>query len=734
MDLIRQVSPSVRTLPPTVLLKVATDRPAALLLIDLASRRIVHANALAAQLAPGMTLPVAVDTWVQAAGMRDDQPGATSGQEGSVWLTAAMSAGSGRIVTTGHPAGAPTSLADGTGTHRSFFALRLPVDGAVGLQGQLVVVFLPLHTVGTAMVPGQGFGAPQYLPDHAVLAAGCSFSLASATEPDLPLTWVNDAFTAMTGYLPSEVVGRNCRFLQGPGTEADQVTLLREELAAGRDVTAVMLNYRKDGTAFCNQVSISPVRDATGTITHFFGVQTDVTDRVEADRARVFALAGERAARADADSARRQAHVLGLRMSLVAEATGLLASTLDVDESLDRLARLAVPLLADWVVITLVDERGRTTGRSIIRHRDGREELLERYRRLLPNLNEPASASYDVLAGGPARLTPRWSAAPATGPATAAPSPAEQELLRIELELGSTSRVLVPLVARRKVVGTMLLVHGSSGRTFDDSDLDLAADLGLRAGLAIDNARMYTREQVTAVELQRSLLPSLPRIDGLEIAADYLPAGQGSQVGGDWWDVFVLPDGAIGLAVGDVMGHDIAAAAAMGQLRSVLRACAWSGDGPAAVLTRMDQLVQSFDLAQLATCFFARLEPAGEAEPGDPARLSWSSAGHLPPVVLDPAGSAQLLGTTTDVPIGVPFGGVREQHVVGLPTGSTLLLYTDGLVETRGSDIDSDVERLRTAVGRHAPAAGPQALVDALLAGLGQLPDDVALLAARILR
>ena len=720
----------MRALFPTVLLKVATDRPAALLLLDLDTRRIVHANALAAQLAPGVSLPVAVDTWATAAGLHDPQiPGTAQGDHFS-WLTAEWPAGSGRIVGLGHAAAPAVGDIWEAVTQQSFFVLRLSVEGVENLQGHAVLIFLPLHQAGATIVPTQGYGTPPYQPDQAVLAAGCSFSLASATEPDQPLTWVNEAFTAMTGYLPSEVVGRNCRFLQGPGTEVEQVTLLREELAAGRDVTAVLLNYRKDGTAFCNQVSISPVRDATGTITHFFGVQTDVTDRVEADRARVFALAGERAARADADSARRQAHVLGLRMSLVAEATGLLASTLDVDESLDRLAQLAVPLLADWVVITLVDERGRTAGRPIILHRDGHDDLLERYRRLLPALAEPTSAAYDVLAGGPARLTRQWSAPPAA----AASSPAEQELLRIERELGSTSRVLVPLTARRKVVGTMLLVHGPSGRTFDDSDLDLAADLGLRAGLAIDNARMYTREQATAVELQRSLLPAVPQIDGLDIAADYLPAGQGSQVGGDWWDVFALPDGAIGLAVGDVMGHDIAAAAAMGQLRSVLRSCAWSGEGPAAVLTRMDQLVQSFDLAQLATCFYARLEPTDAAQPGRPARLSWSSAGHLPPVVLDPGGSARLLATSTDVPIGVPFGGVREQHTLDLPVGSTLLLYTDGLVETRAGDIDSDVERLRAAVAGQPPSAGPRALIDALVAGLTHLTDDVALLAARLLR
>ena len=740
MDVTGLAAASLGAMSSTVLLKVATDRPAALLFVDLATAQIVQASALAAQLAPGLELPVAVDTWARAAGVQDPrQPGGP--RPGDLpWLTTELTAGAGRVVTMGRSGAVLVEDADEEGLQRSYFVVHLPVDGVDGLQGQVVVIFLPLHAVGTAIVPsqgpgqGQGQGAARYLTDQAVLVAGCSFSLASASGPDLPLTWVNEAFTTLTGYLAAEVVGRNCRFLQGPGTEPEQTALLHGELAAGRDVTAVLLNYRKDGTAFYNQLSVTPVRDASGRITHYFGIQTDVTDRVEADAARRSALTAEQAARADADSARRQAHVLGLRMSLVAEATGLLASTLDVDESLDRLARLAVPLLADWVVITLIDERGRTTGRSIIRHRDGRDDLLERYRRLMPDLAEPTSALYAVRAGGPAHLTPRWSAHAAPTGAPVA-STADQELLGIEVELGSTSRVLVPLTARRKVVGTMLLVHGPSGRMFDEGDLELAADLGLRAGLAIDNARMYTREQATAVELQRSLLPSLPVIDGLEIAADYLPAGQGSQVGGDWWDVFLLPDGAIGLAVGDVMGHDIAAAAAMGQLRSVLRTCAWSGEGPAAVLTRMDQLVQSFDLAQLASCFYARIEPAEVgAAPGSPARVTWSSAGHLPPVVQAADGTCRLLSASTDVPIGVPYGGSREQYELTLAHGSTVLLYTDGLVETRAGDIDSDVQLLCDKVAAHPPAEGPQALVEYLVAGLTHLTDDVALLAARLLR
>jgi len=217
--------------------------------------------------------------------------------------------------------------------------------------------------------------------------------------------------------------------------------------------------------------------------------------------------------------------------------------------------------------------------------------------------------------------------------------------------------------------------------------------------------------------------------------------------------VFGLPDGATGLAIGDVMGHDIAAAAAMGQLRSVLRTCAWQGEDPATVLDRMDQLVQGFEMAQLATCIYARLESAGSDRPDraptaqrKSARLTWSNAGHLPPVLLDPDGSVRLLtdgfnkpsggltGTgAVGVPIGVPADQDRPHHALSVPPGSTLLLYTDGLVETRDGDIDSDLQRLLEQVGAHRPDHGPQALVDRLLMAPTNNHDDIAILAVQVL-
>jgi hypothetical protein len=171
----------------------------------------------------------------------------------------------------------------------------------------------------------------------------------------------------------------------------------------------------------------------------------------------------------------------------------------------------------------------------------------------------------------------------------------------------------------------------------------------------------------------------------------------------------------------------------MGQLRSVLRTCAWAGDSASTVLDRMDQLVQGFDMAQLATCIYARLLPV-DSPPGrrQHPRLRWANAGHLPPVLLPADGPPRLLDVKTSVPLGVPSTESRTHGDISMAPGTTVLLYTDGLVETRTGDIDSDVAALLRRVGRHDPGDGPQVLIDALTADLTVLNDDVALLAVQV--
>jgi light-regulated signal transduction histidine kinase (bacteriophytochrome) len=250
---------------------------------------------------------------------------------------------------------------------------------------------------------------------------------------------------------------------------------------------------------------------------------------------------------------------------------------------------------------------------------------------------------------------------------------------------------------------------------------------------------LYTRSRRVAraaLTLQRSLLSEPPAPDHLEVAVRYVPAAQDAQVGGDWYDVFSQPDGATALVIGDVVGHDTEAAACMGQLRGLLRGISYdSADGPAGVLTRLDRAMDGLQLRTLATTIVARLErqTPDEAARGL-TRLRWSNAGHPPPVLLRPDGSTEVLAPArAELLMGVHTAARRSDQVVTLPRGSTVLLYTDGLVERRDQLFDAGIERLRTELAalRDVPV---DELADRLLARVlpDRAEDDVALIAVRL--
>ena len=269
--------------------------------------------------------------------------------------------------------------------------------------------------------PAEGTGDPeaylQALRERAVIATDITFTITDPREPDNPLVWVNPSFTRVTGYDADEVVGRNCRFLQGPATDPAAVAGIRAAIEERRTHTATLLNYRKDGTAFWNQLSISPVFDGSNSLVSFVGVQTDVTERVRVEHEREAAFAAERAARkeaelaraiaeqarADAERAQADAERAQSRLALMAEATSALIATLDMTELLDRLAGLCVPRLADWVVLTLVDQHGQMEG-TAARHRDGREPDLAviAAARAAPAAAIPEPAEHHQRPAGPA--------------------------------------------------------------------------------------------------------------------------------------------------------------------------------------------------------------------------------------------------------------------------------------------------------------------------------------------
>jgi len=290
---------------------------------------------------------------------------------------------------------------------------------------------------------------------------------------------------------------------------------------------------------------------------------------------------------------------------------------------------------------------------------------------------------------------------------------------------GVTSLMASPLLLKGKVAGVVEL--GSTGaRRFtleDESLLMLMAD---RAGLAIEHARAYERELSNVEMLQRSLLPErLPDIRGIQVAAIYMPGG--ADVGGDWYDAIPLDCGSVGVAMGDVVGHGIGAASLMGQLRHAMRAYAIEGHSPAGVLDRLAKLVRGLEGGQMATLLYLVMDP-------DKGRIRFANAGHVPPLVIAPDGEAHSLEQAHNPPLGVFDSPDHTEIAVDLAPGSTIVLYTDGLVEERGVSIDQGLEALRLAASQDAchPDELCERLVESMLA-IHAANDDIAVLALRAL-
>jgi phosphoserine phosphatase RsbU/P len=288
-------------------------------------------------------------------------------------------------------------------------------------------------------------------------------------------------------------------------------------------------------------------------------------------------------------------------------------------------------------------------------------------------------------------------------------------------EKGIVSLLGVPLVAGGSVLG-VLHVGTLRRRSFTGQDAELLQMVADRVAMTTQS-RISQTERAAAEVMRRHLLPAgLPAVDGLEFASRYVAGGAG-EVGGDWYDVFTVSSGTVCLVVGDVVGHGLAAAQSMSQIRAMLRAAALEAEDPADVLTKLDQYVQHFQLARLATAVCVMLNPATDV-------LRISSAGHPPPIVAYPGGETTTVGIAVDVALGVVTGHSRHSTEVSLPRGGVLCLYSDGLVERPNVVIDENIERLRTAVTAQAPEA---VCVDVMrqLVGFDNLEDDVAVLVMR---
>ncbi|GAA0334844.1 SpoIIE family protein phosphatase [Streptomyces blastmyceticus] len=438
----------------------------------------------------------------------------------------------------------------------------------------------------------------------------------------------------------------------------------------------------------------------------------------------------------------------GERLRFVGAATRRIARGIDLDEIVLGLCRATVPTFADAILVYLRDPLPvgdeRPVGPVVLRLR--RTDQLPEHVRGLGDPADPdapadrsdpatdlaavAAERCEVRIGGPLAEVLR-GVRPVYGDSSAARA-ALPELLGEDRTVPDRQRtILAPLRGRRRVIGAAVFIRRADRPAFEGDDLLVAAQLATHTALGVDKAVLYGREVYIADELQRTMLPdSLPQPTGVRLASRYLPAAETARVGGDWYDAIPLPGNRVALVVGDVMGHSMTSAAIMGQLRTTAQTLAGLDLPPAEVLHHLDEQAQRLGSDRMATCLYAVYDPVAH-------RIVIANAGHPPPIMLHRGGRAEVLRVPPGAPIGV--GGVDFEAVeLDAPAGATLLLYTDGLVESRIRDVWTGIEQLRERLIETARLTGPnppplEPLCDEVLGmlGPGDRDDDIALLAAR---
>jgi GAF domain-containing protein len=432
---------------------------------------------------------------------------------------------------------------------------------------------------------------------------------------------------------------------------------------------------------------------------------------------------GLRIAGAIAHEARQSAEEAHDQLRLLAELTEALTASMDIEAGMGRLGRMVAGRLADWCFVTLTDPTAKKVRHVSAAHHDPAyaidalrlAQLAESSPKVIRFLLRAVQRTGGLIRED--RADPRR------------PRLDRPEIMEIAGRMGFGSYLIVPITAplSRRVLGAVMLVNGSGRGTFGADEEHTAGEIGRRAGLAVDNSRLYGRQRHVAEVLQHSMLTELPEIPGVELHARYLPAQAGDAVGGDWYDAFVQPDGSVMLAVGDVAGHDIEAAATMGQVRNLVRGDAYARDDPPGrQLSQLDRALHGLRVPAAATAVLARLR-----RDDDGYALEFANAGHPPPILLRPDGEVEVWWESPEPLLGlIPRDG-RPTHRRRPEPGSILLLYTDGLVESPSRLIDDGIDRIRTVL-RSNPGVTGEDLCTQLIESAPRRADDIALLLVRL--
>ncbi len=525
------------------------------------------------------------------------------------------------------------------------------------------------------------------------------------------ILWVNAALSKLCDIPGERWVGRGLGEML-PGLDSDGLEpMLRHVLEAGEPFTDVEQRGPLPGGSQTNRVwrcSGFRIEDAGGIIGVAL-IATDVT-RLSQDRE---------------------------RLALLNEASEKIGSTLDVMGTAEETLNVLVPRIGDLAFINMMAYVIDGGPQSRFEQRTGAVRMQIAAVRWLPDQPVPE----EIAKGAVSYLDPsspyyQWVSAGRTifEPRMTELSPEFDAMIDCEFfrrrfvtaqRAGVHSAIIVPISARGVILGTVAILRVRQP-AFNEQDLALAQDVLGRSAICIDNARIYTRERSTALELQRSMLPqSIIDVPGMELAYRYEPANTAAEIGGDWFDVVRQPDGRVALIVGDVTGHDIHAASLMGQIRTVTRTLAKLDLSPVEVLTQLDAMVSEMTAEVGATCVYAAFEP-------ETRRCAIARAGHPPPALVRAAGAVDFLDLPAGLPLGVG-GGKFESAELTLEPGSVLVLYTDGLIESREEAIDIGMDHLAHALAAaHTEPFGPQytsSLINRLVADPA---DDIALLLARV--
>ena len=585
--------------------------------------------------------------------------------------------------------------------------------------------------------------------DRALQAAGVA-ALILDPSPEIPtIIWANEAFSRATGYPARDVVGRALTILEAPGGEAFDFARLREDLTQGDDDlphTWRMLNARADGSLTWCEYSVGQVRDPDGEVRSWVVFITDVSQDVVEREEQARSIALERAARTTLDL-----------VSLVSD----LLTDLDYPYVLREIAQHLQHGVVGWAGFFLNDNGlvfsegistaltppsggtrpPREAAASVDALGDSRTpgDSVEHTLQIAPAV-DPLQGLLDGDVAGPMTFELRTD----YPLGTVARSLAAQ--LRERLSIPETTDedawpavVVHALPGRRRVLGVLVTTpSGSCSGALSDVDattMTLLHVVARRVGMAIDNVRLYAREHQLAETLQRAMLPEQADIDGLDVWTYYAPTSDHAQVGGDWYDVLHIDEQVAGLVIGDVVGHDIEAAATMGQLRSVVRSYAFELTTPGLVLERVDQLVVGMRIPRSASLVYATLQQvAPDLLSGSDAsgrwRMEYSRAGHLPPLLVRGGKVTQLNGAGGAL---IGFGSrARGTATEILEPGDALIFYTDGLIERRNRALRAGLAALIDAAERSA-ATDAAGIGEELLARLADAPeDDVAVVVVRV--